>query len=678
MASILESTSEREKKIREALGAEDITQKVAINPLVSRVNEYLSEAESSRLPWESQGQKNIKSYRGEDTDSFRDTEDPNKHVYIRTTTVKTRAAYSQIMESIMQNSRFPLMAEATPQPEGIAEYASQQGTPQPEGVGFEGDGFNLAPGATMDNMAFLEDPSHPQNGMNLKEGHDPSGQTAFIKPAERAVESLNKILQDQLEESNAHTELRKSVFEACLIGTGVMKGIFTEEKIHHKWKEGVYSPERTKVPKISHVSAWDVYVDPNAECIEDAEWVIERHRYSAKQMRDLKTKAFFDKEMIDRCVTAGSNYTDKSFEATVRQDDVTLNRGRLWEVLEYWGYISAEEARTAGIKFNPDENPDQVQVNMWVCNGEILRIIANPFLPQRLPYYIFNYERNPYHLYGVGVPEAMEDSQKMMNGFVRLAVENLALAGNLVFDLDETMLVPGQDMSIYPGKIFRRQSGQAGQAVQGIKFPSTANENIMMFREMRQLADEGTGIPSVSHGQTGVSGTGRTASGLNTILEGASLNIKTVIRNLDDDLLQPLGQMLFHWNNQFNSDRLPRGDFEVVATGIRSFTKQEIKTQRLQTFLQLSANQAVAPMIKMPYLIRELAKSMDLDPNAVLNDMDEAKLYAEIIGAAGGIQGGAAAPQVPAELNGQQGNTEGAGNVGGVNGEVAGTNAPTA
>ena len=674
MASILDASSNREQQVREALGAEDITQKVALNPLVSKVTDYLSEAESSRLPWEAQGQKNIKSYRGEDVDTFRESEDPNKHVYIRTTTVKTRAAYSQIMEAIMQNSRFPLMAEATPQPSGIAEYASTQGKPtEPEGLGFEGDGFQLS----ADGMSFLEDPNHPQSGLQFKEGHDPSGQQSFIKPAERAVETLNKILQDQLEESNAHTELRKSVFEACLIGTGVMKGIFTESKVHHKWIEGKYSPEETKVPKISHVSAWDIYVDPNAECIDDAEWVIERHRYSAKQMRDLKTKAFFDKTEIDKCIVAGSNYTDKSFEQTVRHEDITLNRGRLWEVLEYWGYISSDEARTAGLKFNPADNPDQVQVNLWVCQGQILRIVVNPFLPQRLPYYIFNYERNPYHLYGVGVPEAMEDSQKMMNGFVRLAVENLALAGNMIFDVDETLLVPGQDMSLYPGKIFRRQGGQAGSAINAVKFNSTANENIMMFREMRQLADEGTGIPSVSHGQTGVSGTGRTASGLNTILEGASLNIKTVIRNIDDDLLQPLGQMLFHWNNQFNSDKLPKGDFEIIATGIRSFTKQEIKTQRLQTFLALSANPAVAPMIKMPYIIRELAKSMDLDPNAILNDMDEAKAYAAIIGAAGGTQG-PPVPEAPAGENGQQGNTEGIGNVGGINGDIAGASTPPA
>ena len=117
----------------------------------------------------------------------------------------------------------------------------------------------------------------------------------------------------------------------------------------------------------------------------------------------------------------------------------------------------------------------------------------------------------------------MDDSQQIMNGHARMAIDNLALAGNLVFDVDETMLVPGQDMTVFPGKIFRRQAGMPGQAVHGLKFPNTATENMMMFDKFRQLADEQTGIPSYSHGQTGVQSMTRTASGMSMLLSAANL-----------------------------------------------------------------------------------------------------------------------------------------------------------
>ncbi len=666
----------------------DMQEKVLLNPLVARIHANLSSAETSRLNTESQWIKNIQAYRAEDSKTPGKNGDPGEFrgseehkPYIRTTTVKTRAAYSQIMESLMQNSRFPLMIEPTPVPEGVPEWATNDpnagGGEDPEsqedfGIGFEGDGKTMAPGATEENLTWKDD---DELYGNLKEGRDKSGgQFAQISPAARAAEGLNKIIMDQLEESNAHTELRKSVFESCLLGSGAMKGVFTEEKTIHRWVEGEYSPQKKKFPKMHHISAWDLYIDSNALILDDAEWVIERHRMTSKQMRDLKDRPGFKIENIDTCITRGANYSHKSFESIVREKDNIEDKSKLWEVLEYWGYMSISEAASVGLPID-DAEADQIQVNVWICGSEILRVIVNPFLPQRLPYFLFNYEVSPYDIYGTGVPETMEDSQKMMNGFARLAVDNLALAGNLVFDVDESMLIPGQDMNIYPGKVFKRQGGQPGASVHGIKFPSTANENMMMFREFRQIADESTGIPSVSHGQTGVTGVGRTSSGLNMILENASLNIKTVIRNIDDDLLQPMGKMLFYWNQQFNHDNIPKGDFDCVATGIRSYTKQEVRVQRLQTLLGLVQNPALAPMIKLPYIVRELVKGMDMDPDAVINDLEEAKIYAEIIGMAGGVSAqsrqanAAQGAEGPAGTSGNTGNTEGAGNPGGLNGQ---------
>ena len=28
---------------------------------------------------------------------------------------------------------------------------------------------------------------------------------------------------------------------------------------------------------------------------------------------------------------------------------------------------------------------DQIQVNVWICNGQILRMVLNPFTPVRIP-----------------------------------------------------------------------------------------------------------------------------------------------------------------------------------------------------------------------------------------------------------------------------------------------------
>jgi hypothetical protein len=259
----------------------------------------------------------------------------------------------------------------------------------------------------------------------------------------------------------------------------------------------------------------------------------------------------------------------------------------------------------------------------------------------------------------------MQDSQLLINGHMRMAIDNLALAGNMVFDVDETQLVPGQNMEVFPGKIFRRQTGQAGTAINGLKFPNTAPENLQMYQTARQLADEQTGIPSVVHGQTGVTGTGRTAAGLSMIMGSAGLSIKTVIKNIDDSLLKPLGESFFQWNMQFNDEEASiRGDLEIKPKGIASVMQKEVRTQRLTTLLQTIANPMLAPFIKIPNLIKELAISQDIDPDQLVNDANEAAVFADILkGLSNEPQNGEGPPaagQQPPDMGGAGGVPAGA------------------
>ena len=56
----------------------------------------------------------------------------------------------------------------------------------------------------------------------------------------------------------------------------------------------------------------------------------------------------------------------------------------------------------------------------------------------------------------------------------------------------------------------------------------------------------------------------------------------------------------------------------------------EVRSQRLMQFLQVASNPALAPFAKMDYIIREIAKAMDLDPNKVTNSLQDAVIQAEI------------------------------------------------
>jgi hypothetical protein len=329
----------------------------------------------------------------------------------------------------------------------------------------------------------------------------------------------------------------------------------------------------------------------------------------------------------------GSSYEERYFENDLYADNDPIYNEDRFEVLEYWGVLDAAMAEEIQLDLPKNTSPlDQVQVNAWICGNQILRVVLNPFVPERLPYQVFPYEKNPYRFFGIGVPENMEDAQLLMNGHVRMAIDNLALAGNLIFEVDENMMVPGQSMDIYPGKIFRRQSGAPGTGITGIKFPSTAVENLQMYDKARQLADEETGIPSIVHGQTGVTGTGRTAAGLSMLMGSAGLGIKTVIKNIDDHLLRPLGENMFMWNMQFSEDEdATMGDLEIKPKGTTSVMMKEVRSQRLTMLLQTVSNPMLAPFVKLPTLIKELAIAQDMEPDELVNDVNEAQIFAEIL-----------------------------------------------
>ena len=619
---------------------------VDVSNIIGFIQERYSRAEDYRYQDEERWLKAYRNYRGLYGPDVQFTETEKSRVFIKITKTKTLAAYGQIVDVLFANNKFPLSIEPTELPEGVVEdvHFDPQEPPQLAGqqqqelespYGFAGDGQELPPGATaktlMDKLGVLHDKLMPIED-KLREGVGKTPTAVTFSPAMIAAKKMQKKIHDQLEESGANKHLRNTAFEMSLFGTGVIKGPFAIDKEYPNWNEdGEYEPVFKTVPEISHVSVWDFYPDPDANNMDEAQFVIQRHKMSRSQLRNLKKRPYFRDAVIDEAIRMGENYTKKYWEDDL--SDYAPEHGvDRFEVLEYWGMVDVEMLLDQSVEIPKElQDFDELQANVWICNGKLIRMVLNPFKPARIPYHAAPYELNPYSFFGIGIAENMDDTQTLMNGFMRMAVDNAVLSGNLLIEIDETNLVPGQDLSVYPGKVFRRQGGAPGQAIFGTKYPNVSSENMMMFDKARVLADESTGFPSFAHGQTGVSGVGRTASGISMLMNAAAGGTKNVIKNVDDYLLRPLGEGFFRFNMQFDFDPSIKGDLEVKARGTESLMANEVRSQRLMQFLQVASNPALAPFAKFPYIVREIAKSMDLDPDKVTNNMNEAALQAEIL-----------------------------------------------
>lgn len=614
--------------------------------LVGAIKEDFNRSERKRMSDETRWLECYRNFRGiyGPTTQFTSTE--KSKVFVKITKTKVLAAYAQILDVLFAGNKFPLGIEPSNVPVGVDEAVhldpqEQQAMQNPQVLPAVAKKFKIF-GPKRDLLEGVKD--------KLKSGVGLTPSSVTFEPAKDAAKKMEKKIIDQLDEAHATKSLRNTVFEMCLFGTGAYKGPFAVDKEYPKWeKDGTYAPELRTIPHVEHVSIWDIYPDADARNMSECEKFIQRHRMSRSDLRALKRRPFFRSKNIEKLIAEGPNYSQKYWETALKEDnDDTVNER--WEVLEFWGVVDTEIAKENGIKIPKEfKNQDQIQVNAWISGNHVIRLVFNPFTPARIPYQVVPYEINPYSFFGIGVAENMLDTQLLMNGFMRLAVDNAALSSNVVFEINEDLLVPGQTMELHPGKIFRRSGGQQGNAINTNKIDNVTNEALMLFDKARQLSDEATGMPSYAHGQTGIQGLNRTASGMSMLMGAAAQNIKAVVRNIDDYLLTPLGKALFAFNMQFNFSEDFIGDLTVKAKGTESLMRNEVRSQRLLQLAQFAApNPAMAPFIKWDYVLREYASSLDLEEDKVVNDPRAAVIQAMQMQEAAKAMG-----QVPQDPNAQ-------------------------
>jgi hypothetical protein len=145
-------------------------------------------------------------------------------------------------------------------------FEGQAAEENPYDVGYSGDGKVLKPGATYGlgkfEEKFIEELAKAEG--TFVEGFSPIPQDLELSPAQKAARRMEKLIHDQIEESSGTSELRSALFEAAMMGTGIIKGPFNFNKTLNKWDEDeegsrTYNPLEVRVPRIEFVSCWDFY-----------------------------------------------------------------------------------------------------------------------------------------------------------------------------------------------------------------------------------------------------------------------------------------------------------------------------------------------------------------------------------------------------------------------------------
>jgi len=545
-------------------------------------------------------------------------------VYVGLTRTKVMAAYSRIIDLLFQHGDAYFAVQATEIPQIDPLQAMQmRSVAQQQLVQASG----LDPAANQDLVIA-----------RMKE-LESEFQEVEKKIADDAAEKMTRIILDQLQDVNAEQKLKSSIMEACIFGSGAVKAgtvRIDRKKSYSKQLDPQTGQQafalvqiEQPAPELETVSIFDLYPDPYCTSLDDCDGLFRRHVLTRSQFRELGNLPGFDSDMVRYVLKHNKkgNHDEENHERT-RRSIAGINEhseSNRYEVLEYWGNIDGHQLEENGFEF--EEGADLYEdysVCVWICGDKVLKVMLNPVAGYKIPYMIFPYENSPHAFWGTGVPKMMRDSQTTMNAATRIWIDNLALSSGPLVEVNTDLLADGEDPTeIYPWRVFLRSGGDgAAPAVRYYQPVANANGLNQIVELFRRFADETTSLPSYTHGEQTRS-LNKTATGISMLMGAANVALKSTIKNIDDFLLEPMVEALFHFNMEFGTDEEAKGDLKIVPRGSTALIQKEVQSQRLLQFLSLVSNPMDAALVDRPQLLRDIAQSMDIDPDEILKSMEQ-------------------------------------------------------
>jgi hypothetical protein len=480
---------------------------------------------------------------------------------------------------------------------------------------------------------------------------------AKIDEAGRRAELMEAQIDDQLVECQYSQKARDAIGWAVKIGIGVLKGPVLCDYGRGRWQKGdagfALAPQEgaDRAPGVECTSPWAFFPDPSATCIADAEYVLERHLPSKRELRIMARKMGFDPVVVGELLEGGSDRgsaDDLRFLADIRllTGETTPIEGR-FVVWEYHGQLDVqeiaaliraegtEEADQRAAEFEEDENPlDDRMVIAWFCNGRLLKLTEYyPMDSGELLYSVFSFEKGNASILGaIGVPRMMRDSQEALNAAWRMMMDNAALSTGPQILVDKTAVAPADgDWTMRPRKVWQWDSnnGSGGQApFQAFNITMNQEQLAGIIALAQAFIDEETSMPRVAEGggnmenSPGVMPVGTMAM----LMNSAGVNIRRVVKNWDDDVTSPIITRIYDHNMQFSSRDEIKGDMKVEARGTAVLLVRE---QQAQILLPLAQNWTGHPVLsgmlkQHGYGAARMAlQTLGIDPADVLLTADE-------------------------------------------------------
>lgn len=570
------------------------------------------EAKAAKYKVEQQMLKNLRQRRGEyDPDKLEAINSQGlSDVFLKLTDAKCRGAESWIRDVLLPAGDKPWTMTATPLPELPPELkflAMQQAYM---------DGLNPADTDAL-MQAVLE---HVKQDADIR------------------AERMEQLCEDQQVQGGFRDALNEVISDVVTLKAGVLKAPVV--RIAHQLKWGSdFSPIVSEDIKLffERVSPFDLYPSPGAKDCQSAAYVIEHHHLQPADLEALTDVEGYDSHNIRLAI---DQYSHASMGGWLQMADsirelaksefersaiTTHSLSSQIDGLQYFGQVKGQwllEMGADSLKINYDS---WYEAEVWVVGGYVIKATLNEHPLKIRPYFHTGAIKVNDQFWHQSIPELMDDCQTVINASTRALINNLGIASGPQIALDHSRIPQGYDwQKVHPWKVWPFKADDSGRGSNPIQFfqpESNATELIGTIEKFKAWSDEITGIPAYTQGIGNAQGAGKTASGLSMLMNAAAKGIRSIIFNIDIDIVEKVLYAQFIHNMLYHPDQNVKGDIQIKPRGAAALIVKEQMQLRRGEFLASTANPIDMQIIGMrgrAALLREAVKTLDMPVDLIV------------------------------------------------------------
>ena len=274
------------------------------------------------------------------------------------------------------------------------------------------------------------------------------------------------------------------------------------------------------------VSPFNIYPDPLATCVEDAEYIIYADYVHVNKLKQLYP-AFADK-LIGSEVQYSELVNERNEGSNIKNQVL---------ILEVWhrDYSTITEDGEDGQKVTKQKYPKGRVITCAPDLGLVLEDKENPYETGRFPFFLFKDIDVPFQFWGEGEVKWLLSPQQQANDLYNQILDNAKHTGNAQWIIDKNAGIPRGELTNRPGLIIRKNPGSEVRRESPPSMPMYVSQ---MIDTLKQDVEVISGVHDVTRGQTptGV----QSAAAIQALQEAAQTRIRLKV-TLHENALGILG-----------------------------------------------------------------------------------------------------------------------------------------